>query len=132
MVTRDLSFSFCIPAAPLNMNNPDGPGARREYVKRKQLWAEAAYMATVAAFSGKGPKGRAMAVPATVRVLIPVAGQRRRDRSNWQPTVKVIVDQLVLAGVFEDDELVEQPNPELYPVMPSALWRSDVFVRITT
>lgn len=39
-----------------------------------------------------------------VIVTIPVVGNRRRDPHNWYPTVKAVVDGLVDAGVFADDD----------------------------
>lgn len=41
--------------------------------------------------------------PATVTVVLPVRGHYRRDPANYYPTVKAVVDGLVLAGVWPDD-----------------------------
>lgn len=41
--------------------------------------------------------------PATITVVLPVRGHYRRDPANYYPTVKAIVDGLVLAGVWPDD-----------------------------
>lgn len=41
--------------------------------------------------------------PSLVTVTLPVSGNRRRDPHNWTPTVKAIVDGLVDAGVWPDD-----------------------------
>lgn len=40
---------------------------------------------------------------ATVTVVLPVKGHYRRDPANYYPTVKAVVDGLVLAGVWPDD-----------------------------
>ena len=41
--------------------------------------------------------------PCTVRVFLPVSGNRRRDPHNWIPAVKAIIDGLVERGVWPDD-----------------------------
>lgn len=41
--------------------------------------------------------------PSRVTVTLPVSGNRKRDPHNWTPTVKAIVDGLVDAGVWPDD-----------------------------
>lgn len=53
--------------------------------------------------------------PATITVVLPVRGQHRRDPANFYPTVKAIVDGLVLAGVWPDDtpEYVTVTEPVL-------------------
>jgi Holliday junction resolvase RusA-like endonuclease len=45
-----------------------------------------------------------LAVPATVTVVIPVSDHRRRDPSNYYPVVKAVIDGLVAAGVWPDDD----------------------------
>lgn len=124
-------MQFDIPAKPLNMNNSDGKQARREYVERKLIWKEAAYFACCAAFPEKGPSGRRMP-PSDVRVMIPVSGKRVRDPSNWQPTVKAIVDMMVQAGCWEDDnpEFVTQHEAVLVEYAPKDMLRAQVMVRI--
>lgn len=61
------------------------------------VWRDAAcWWAT----ANKLPKG----LPACeLRVTFPVKDRRRRDSDNPAPTVKRIVDGLVLAGVWPDD-----------------------------
>lgn len=54
--------------------------------------------------------------PATITVALPVRGHHRRDPSNFLPTVKAVIDGLVLAGVWPDD------TPEFVTVTEPALW----------
>lgn len=54
--------------------------------------------------------------PATVTCVLPVAGHYRRDPANYYPTVKAIVDGLVLAGVWPDD------TPDYVTVNEPVLW----------
>lgn len=124
-------IEFDIPEKPLNMNDGDKGRERRDYIRRKQAWKEAAYMAVCAAFPGVGPSGRAMG-PCDVYVSIPVAGNVRRDPHNWYPTVKAIVDMIVLAGVWPDDtpEWVKTHEPVLRLVGKEGLMREKVYVRL--
>ena len=63
----------------------------------KEQWRDAAYWW---ARSNRLPRG----LPACdVRVTFPVNDRRRRDSDNPAPTVKAIVDGLVLAGCWPDD-----------------------------
>jgi hypothetical protein len=127
----EMWVSFDLPEKPLNMNNSDGRQARREYVARKLVWKEAAYFATCAAFPEQGPAGRRLP-PSDVRVMIPVSGKRVRDPSNWQPTVKVIVDAMVMAGCWEDDnpEFVTQHEAVLVEHTAAEMVRAQVLVRV--
>lgn len=54
--------------------------------------------------------------PAAVTVALPVRGHHRRDPANYYPTVKAIVDGLVLAGVWPDD------TPDWVTVNEPVLW----------
>ena len=63
---------------------------------------------------------------AVVTVTIPVVGNRRRDPSNWMPTVKPIVDGLTDAGLWPDDDSRYVSVSE--PVLDSTV--KDVHVRI--
>lgn len=54
--------------------------------------------------------------PTTVTVALPVVGDYRRDPANYYPTVKAVVDGLVLAGVWPDD------TPEYVTVNEPILW----------
>lgn len=38
---------------------------------------------------------------------------RRRDPSNWAPTAKAVVDGLVDAGIFPDDDAVHVVGPDM-------------------
>lgn len=104
-------IEFYAPALPLNANRYT---TRRQQIADKIEWREAAQWATVAAFPGKGPKGRAMP-PCEVLVSIPVRGNLRRDPHNWYPTVKAIVDGVRLAGCWPDDnsDWVKTLEPQL-------------------
>jgi crossover junction endodeoxyribonuclease RusA len=44
------------------------------------------------------------ASPATVTVVIPVPDNRRRDPANYYPVTKAVIDGLVKAGVWPDDD----------------------------
>jgi hypothetical protein len=131
-VTGEIVIEFDLPAEPLSLNNGDKGWQKRDYLMRKAEWGRAAYFAACQTFPRKGPTGRAMP-PSTVHVSIPVINdRRRRDPINWVPTVKVIVDQLVRAGMWPDDtpEYVDQPVPSLRPVPRKELWKSKVYVRV--
>lgn len=54
--------------------------------------------------------------PATITVHLPVGDHRRRDPANFYPTVKAVVDGLVLAGVWPDD------TPQFVTVNEPVLW----------
>lgn len=73
-------------------------------------WREAAFWYARAARVGPQP-------PSVVDVTLPVVGARRRDPANWSPTVKAIVDGLVLAGLWPDDgpDWVATREPRLEP-----------------
>ena len=51
--------------------------------------------------------------PAHVLVTITWPDQRRRDPANWAPTAKAIVDGLVDAGVFPDDNDHHVTGPDM-------------------
>lgn len=56
--------------------------------------------------------------PAHVTVYLPVKGRRHRDPANFYPAVKAIIDGLVLAKVWPDDNAayVTVAEPVLIPV----------------
>ena len=62
--------------------------------------------------------------PCYVRVTFPVNDNRRRDSDNPAPTVKAIVDGLVLAGVWPDD------SPEWVETLGSRFDRDSDVVRV--
>ncbi len=70
--------------------------------------------------------------PCHVFVSIPVAGERRRDPHNWYPTIKVCIDSMVTAGVWDDDtkEYVTTHEPDLRVVPKGELLKSKVYVRL--
>lgn len=57
--------------------------------------------------------------PARVTVALPVKGNYRRDPANYYPTVKAIVDGLVLADVWPDD------TPAFVEVTEPVLWHEE-------
>lgn len=85
---------FPQPAQRLSMNDRLHWGRRNELAR---AWKEAAYWW---ARSNRLPK---LLQPCTLRVTFPVNDRRRRDGDNPAPTVKAIVDGLVLAGMWSDD-----------------------------
>ena len=85
---------FPEPAQRLSMND------RLHYIRRHTLneaWVKAAFWWAKA--NGL-PKHLP---PCDVRVTFPVKDRRRRDSDNPAPTVKAIVDGLVLAECWPDD-----------------------------
>ena len=90
------TISFPQPAPLMSLNDRQHWAARAELTRR---WRTAAYYATVAALPGKRDHG-----PTIVTVELPVRDSRRRDPSNYVATVKPIVDGLVDAGVWPDDD----------------------------
>lgn len=111
MAKTEFLFHFDRPAPLLSMNDKKNMANR----KFEQAWRDAAYYAYIAAFPGVGPSGRALP-PCIVRTLLPVEADRRRDPSNFQATVKRIVDGITMAGAWPDDtpEFVDQRNPAFY------------------
>lgn len=106
-----LIIEFDAPGPLLSMNGKKNMATR----KVEMAWRDAAYYAYCAAFPRKGPKDRAMP-PCIVHTVLPVAEQRRRDPSNFQATVKRIVDGIQRAGAWPDDtpDWVDQRNPAFY------------------
>lgn len=91
-----MRVEFPLPCKPLTMNE------RLHWSQkavRSRVWRHAAFYAAAALGS---PSERAMPA-STVSVVIPVRGRRARDPHNWYPTVKAVVDGLVDAGVWPDD-----------------------------
>lgn len=103
-----VTFLFDAPGPLLSMNQKPNMTQR----KNEQAWRDAAYYAYIAAFPGKGPDERAMP-PCIVHTTLPVKDRRRRDPSNFQATVKRIVDGITMAGAWPDDtpDWVDQRNP---------------------
>ena len=88
------------PAERMNLNQRYGWRTKARLTK---AWRGAAYVAACQQL-GRGPAERAREA-CFVRVKFPVADPgRRRDPHNWSPTEKAIVDGLVDAGVWVDDD----------------------------
>lgn len=87
-----LRISFPAPCVTLNLNDRLHHWKRAE---RVALWRRAARFAAYGT-----PKNG----PSNVRLVIgvPYPG-RRRDPHNWMPTVKAVIDGLVDAGIWPDD-----------------------------
>src|SRR5213078_3836241 len=52
---------------------------------------------------------------AHITYVLRVPDMRRRDPGNWAPTAKALVDGLVHAGVFDDDDFTRVTGP--YPAV---------------
>ena len=94
-----MQLSFPTPADRLNMNGRVHWHVRARLTK---LWRAAAWAAALKHL-GEGPAAR-QRPPCMVRVSFPTSRpNQRRDPHNWAPTVKAIVDGLVDARVWPDD-----------------------------
>lgn len=100
-----ISFTVLAPAPYLNANDGGHWAPRRQKVK---AWRTAAHYN--ARSYTKGFTGQA-----DVFVRLDVPDNRRRDPSNYMPTVKALVDGLTDAGWWPDDtpEWVHTNEPEL-------------------
>lgn len=88
------------PAERMTMNKRYHWSTRHRLTR---LWRHAAYVAACEQL-GRGPAERAREA-CFVRVSFPVPDPaRRRDPHNWSPTEKALVDGLVDAGVWPDDD----------------------------
>lgn len=60
-------------------------------------------------------RGLAVTFPAGTRVLCELrfCDKRRRDPANWAPTAKAVVDGLVDAGLFLDDDAKHVIGPDM-------------------
>lgn len=95
MIILDLGIP---PTAPLSINQErrmHWAAARRE----TRPWRDAACWLAMHAKLAALVAGQ----PAAVTVALPVRGHHRRDPANYYPTVKAVIDGLVLAGVWPDD-----------------------------
>lgn len=83
----------------------------RTKASRTRAWRTAANVAATAQL-GRTAADRSRP-PSLVRVTFPVTQNRRRDAANWHATTKPIVDGLVDAGVWPDDndDWVIELNP---------------------
>jgi hypothetical protein len=92
-------FGFDAPGVVLNANDRMGWRQRAELVS---MWRLRSMLAAREAINSKQAP-RISSGRWEVGVSFAVVGRRRRDPSNWMPTVKAIVDGLVDAGLFDDD-----------------------------
>lgn len=109
---------FPQPCQRLSMND------RLHWARRQELtkaWKDAAFW--WARSNGLPSRKVGDSVPMYVRVTFPVTDKRRRDSDNPAPTVKAIVDGLVLAGCWPDDtpEWVETLGSRFDPDAPRGL-----------
>ena len=104
-------LTFEMPAPLLSMNQKPS----RTTTEYKQAWRDTAYYRYIEQWPGVGPSGRALP-PCSVHVLLPARTRVRRDSSNFQATVKPIVDGITRAGAWPDDtdEFVDQWNPKFH------------------
>ena len=88
------------PAARMNLNQRH---SWRTKARLTRLWRHAAWVAACEQL-GRTPSERAREA-CFVRVAFPVRDPaKRRDPENWTPTSKALVDGLVDAGVWPDDD----------------------------
>ena len=104
-----MSVLFCFhpPATAITLNQRHHWAAHARLVKE---WRTAGMLYARKARIGPQPRSR-------IAVTLPVTGRRRRDPHNWTPTVKAIIDGLVDAGVWPDDnsDWVATTEPILDP-----------------
>lgn len=93
-------ITFPMPAPLMNMNKRLH---WREERRLARIWRATACIAAVESLGT--PKQRRRG-PSMVKITLPVRTNARRDPHNYFPTVKHIVDGLVDAGIWPDD------NPE--------------------
>lgn len=86
-----------VPAKPLSMNETNLHWAVRR--ARTDPWKHLAW----ATATNAGLAQALNAMPCVVTVVIPVPDKRRRDPHNYAPVSKAVVDGLVKAGVWPDD-----------------------------
>lgn len=94
-VTTDRSFTFTAPARALTENQ------RLHWAQRARLvraWRTTTAWQALSAYGRLDPMS-----PSTVDIAIPVRTAHKRDPHNWTPTCKAIVDGLVDAGWWPDD-----------------------------
>ncbi len=104
-----LTITFAQPAALINLNVQEHWGPRSRKVK---AWRTAAFLAVHASTSRRHPL-RLAVTPCWVHVSFPVPDRRKRDPHNYTP--KALIDGLVDAGLWPDDNgaWVTTIEPEL-------------------
>jgi len=95
MIVLDLGPA---PAPPLSLNRERTMhwAARN---RRLDPWRDLATWLARCSNTAEVVAGR----PATITVVLPVKGHYRRDPHNYVPTVKAIIDGLIVGGVWPDD-----------------------------
>lgn len=103
---------FPQPTRPITLNDRNHWAATARIMK---AWKHATW--THALTTGRSPSERSRP-PCQVLVSFPVTTTRGRDAHNWMPTVKAIIDGLVLVDVWPDDtgEWVTVLDPEFHLV----------------
>lgn len=91
-------ISFPAPGKTITLNGREHWALK---ARLNKMWRQAAWAAGIE--TGRTPGARALP-PSVVTVEIPVRGDRRRDPHNWMATVKPIIDGLVDAGLWPDDD----------------------------
>lgn len=109
MSTPHTVIRFPAPGPLINANH------RRHWRARAQetrLWRNATNLHT---YRHLGPPTDAGRPPSLVVAFLPVPDNRRRDPHNYYPTIKAIIDGLVDAGVWPDDNptYVTTAEPQL-------------------
>lgn len=89
---------FDAPAKYMGMNDRYHWAAK---AKLNEQWRDAAYWAIVETMSTSATARRRP--PATVTINLPFGSNRDRDPHNYAPTMKAIIDGMVLAGCWNDD-----------------------------
>ena len=117
IVTAD-SFEAFAPFRLLSANDRAHWRARARNVRTWRQWAH------ITGHQFRHQTGWAP-VPCTVTVELPVRDRRRRDPANYHATLKPIVDGLVDAGIWPDD------NPTWVTVAePVLIVRPERIVRV--
>jgi crossover junction endodeoxyribonuclease RusA len=107
MIILDLGHP---PTDPLSLNEERGMNwAKRR--RRTHPWRDMTWALALEAKLARRVAGR----PCTITVVLPFDEERRRDPANFYPTVKSVVDGLVMARVWPDDtpEYVTVTEPVL-------------------
>ena len=129
MTMRSYTIEFPPPDRLLNMNDAHGQSryARLLHQQRVAAWRTAAfYNARNAVNSGIIPEHLPYAI---VICELPVHSLKvRRDAHNFYPTVKAIIDGLVQANLFVDDDVTHLGTKE--PVFRGRHESTDVRVWI--
>lgn len=106
VTTTDVRYRLILPVGTTPLLTDNQRLHWTEKARLTRYWRRAA-----------GWAARAQHLPRldTARIVITlhVTDRRRRDPSNWTPTGKALVDGLVDAGVFDDDNHLHVVGPDL-------------------